>query len=124
MFRIVFYYMPCTFFHWFCFLFFRKFSDIFLFSFERHLKAFCFPKFIKCFIFNFNFLFRKCYIIESRKIFENRLYAALACCGLVTDFKSISDIIFFEFLKSLTIYASPFYKCLSAVFVSLCSLRN
>ena len=63
-----------------------------MFSFEKPLKDFCYTGTIECFIFNFNFLFKKCYDIESRKKFyKNRLHTALASCDLVTESQSISN---------------------------------
>ena len=77
-----------------------------MFSFEKPLKDFCNTGTIECFIFNFNFLFKKCYDIESRKKFyKNRLHAALASCDLVTESQSTSNNICLNYWRfSLSIF--------------------
>ena len=90
-----------------------------MFSFGRPLKPFCYPGTIKCFIFNFDFLFGKCYIIESRKISRNRLYAAFTSCSLVTESQSTSDNVCLNSWK-----ASIFIFCCFINISALCQMGH
>ena len=109
--------------HWFRFFFSESFCII-LFYFGRHLKAFCYPRTVKCFIFKFDFLFRNCFIIESKENFQELV---VCCIGILKfgDRMLINKLQYFLLiLEESSIYILAFHKCLSVAFVDLCSLRN